>query len=35
MQGQRKRFLVPQPDEAMDGLVAALDKPREQQGLAA
>ncbi|KAF6253417.1 hypothetical protein COO60DRAFT_1546978 [Scenedesmus sp. NREL 46B-D3] len=35
MQGQRKRFLVTQPDEAMDALVAALDKPREQQGLAA
>lgn len=35
MQGQRKRYLVTQPDEAMGGLVAALDRPREQQGLAA
>jgi hypothetical protein len=28
-------MMVTQLDEAMDGLVAALDKPREQQGLAA
>jgi hypothetical protein len=31
LQGPRKRYMLPQPDDSIDQLVHALDKPQRQQ----
>jgi hypothetical protein len=30
LQGPRKRYMLPQPDDSIDQLVHALDKPQHQ-----